>query len=301
MLLFAYVERHGRPDIIHAHAAVFGGAVAIELADELGIPVVLTEHSTGFARNAYAKWQLQLAGKAFAGASSLIAVSPSLCELLTHRFPRTQGRWQWIPNVVARRFETRNRPARPSRSVRFLNIGLMTEKKGQFDLLSAFHRILQDELAAELWFVGDGKIRPELEARAKALGLGEKVRFLGLVPPEDIPAIMQNVDALVISSHYETFGVVAAEALMGGLPVVATRCGGPECIVGEGDGVLVPPRQPDALARAMQSVGNKLSAYDSESLAERAKARFAGPAVAAQLTETFNKVLSEYGTPVQVE
>jgi hypothetical protein len=61
-LLFKhYTEDNGKPDILHAHAAVFGGAAASELAAEFDIPLVLTEHSSGFSRKIYANWQLNLA------------------------------------------------------------------------------------------------------------------------------------------------------------------------------------------------------------------------------------------------
>src|SRR5680860_1886384 len=104
LLLRHYIVRHGKPDILHAHSVIFGGAVAVDLGREYGIPVVLREHSSGFARNSYASWQLKLARKGIAGACSLIAVSPSLGEILGKLFPFSKDQWHWVPNVVADRF-----------------------------------------------------------------------------------------------------------------------------------------------------------------------------------------------------
>jgi glycosyltransferase involved in cell wall biosynthesis len=129
---------------------------------------------------------------------------------------------------------------------------------------------------------------------AEASGVAHNVRFLGLVEPGKVPELLAKVDVMVVSSHYETFGVVAAEALMAGVPVVATRCGGPECIVEKGDGLLVPPKQPDELQKAMARVGLHLSDYSPRDIAARARARFSGPAVASRLTTEYENVLSSY-------
>jgi len=295
-LLRDYIKHQGKPDIIHAHAAIFGGVVAVDIAKEFDIPVVLTEHSTGFARGVYSPWQLKLAEKAIAGSRSRISVSPSLGELLGDQFASSKGLWKWIPNVVADRFKTPDNFAPEDRPVRFLNLALMTTKKGQFDLVKAFHSVIESGLTAELWLAGDGPIRAELEEQAADLGIAEKVRFLGLIAPEKVPQLLSEIDVMVVSSHYETFGVVAAEALTAGVPVIATRCGGPECIVQEGDGLLVPPKQPLVLGQAIQQLGEELSSYNRRGIADRAKDRFSGPAVAARLTEEYEHVLSGEGS-----
>jgi|SRR5690554_367628 len=292
-LLNRYVKENGRPDILHAHAAIFGGAAGAELAAEFNIPLVLTEHSTGFARDAYTGWQLKLAEAAMARAGSCVAVSPSLATLLTDKFPLSGANWKWIPNVVADRFLTSNRmPEDNLRPIRFLNLALMSEKKGQRDLLEAFSKLAEGVEAVELWLAGDGPLRPELEDIAANSGLLEKVRFLGLVEPGEVPGLLGEVDVMVVSSHYETFGVVAAEALMAGLPVVATRCGGPECIVEEGDGLLVPPKDPEALFKAMSEIMEDLPRYDPQLIAHRARERFSSNAVARKLSDEYESVIN---------
>lgn len=294
-LMADYVREHGKPDIIHAHSAILGGAAAVKLGKEWSIPVVLTEHSSGFARNIYMKWQMRLATEAATDSRSCISVSPALGELLAEKLVATDVAWRWIPNVVADRFGSPVRKPIKARPLRFLSLALMTENKGQKDLLKAFRQVANAGISAELWLAGDGPIRSELEQLAIDLGIADQVRFPGLISPDDVPALLQEADVMVISSHYETFGVVAAEALMAGLPVIATRCGGPECIVGEGDGLLVPPKQPEALAEAMVQVGSNLDNYDPKEIASNAKARFSGPAVAEQLTKEYVRVLSDNG------
>jgi len=290
-LLKRYIKENGKPDILHAHAAVFGGAAGAELAEKFDIPLVLTEHSTGFARGVYKNWQLKLAETAIGCARTCIAVSPSLGTLLTEQFPLSDGKWKWIPNVVADRFSAPVESLKKQRPVRFLNLALMTEKKGQRDLLEAFVMLVNGGVDAELWLAGDGPIRAELEALAESSGVLDRVKFLGLVAPGDVPGLLGKVDVMVVSSHYETFGVVAAEALMAGLPVIATRCGGPECIVQEGDGVLVSPQKPGELQVAMSQLSEHLSDYVPADIAKRARERFSGVAVAEKLSNVYADVL----------
>lgn len=98
---------------------------------------------------------------------------------------------------------------------------------------------------------------------------------------------------MVISSHFETFGVVAAEALCSGVPVISTRCGGPECIVEEGDGLLVPVADPEALAEAMQALASAPERCQRKNIAQRAQQRFSGQAVAHALTAIYQDALSQ--------
>jgi len=300
-LLERYLAEQGKPDLIHAHAAIHGGAVAAEWGKRLGVPVVLTEHSSGFARGVYRGWRLNLARKAARRAAERIAVSPELGRLLREQIGADAGTWQWIPNVVGPRFygtaAARTADGAGRGAVRLLNLAGMKENKGQSDLIRAFAKAFPAPSAVELYIGGDGPIRERLEAEAKRAEVTDRVWFLGAVPPEEVPSLLSTVDVMVVPSHYETFGVVAAEALMAGVPVLATRCGGPECIVGSGDGLLVPPRDPDALAAALEEMVEQLSDYDPSAIAARAAERFSGPAVARQLGQVYDRVLAGGAIP----
>ena len=187
-LMADYVREHCKPDIIHAHSVILGGAAAAKLGNEWNIPVVLTEHSSGFARDIYMAWQLRLAAEAATASRSCISVSPALGELLAEKLTGTNTEWKWIPNVVADRFGSPVHEPLGERPIRFLNLALMTDNKGQKDLLRAFNQAVNDGVLGELWLAGDGPIRSELENLAKELGVLDKVRFRGLIPPDEVPA-----------------------------------------------------------------------------------------------------------------
>jgi glycosyltransferase involved in cell wall biosynthesis len=108
---------------------------------------------------------------------------------------------------------------------------------------------------------------------------------------DEVREEMQACDAFVLSSHYETFGIVLVEALAFGKPVVATCSGGPECIVHEGNGLLVPVHDEVALGNAMNILRLNLSRYDPEVIRNDCIARFGPRAVIDQLTSLYQEVL----------
>lgn len=293
----SYVREHGMPDIIHAHSVLYAGAAAVDLGRSHRIPVVLTEHSSGFARNLFRPWQIRLASAAAAAAEFRIAVSPALGKLL-HR--ELGSAWEWVPNVVGKRFENwsihENRGL--GRSLRILNIGVMNKNKGQLNLLKAFSLVHKELKNTELWFAGDGPLRTELERMSASFRLDGRVKFLGMIEPDNIPQLLANADVVVVASRYETFSVVAAEALIMGKPVVATRCGGPECIVGADDGLLVDPEIPDSLGAALVQIVRNLEHYSSANIARRARLRFGTNEVARQLTEIYETLVVRYKTGI---
>ncbi len=146
----------------------------------------------------------------------------------------------------------------------FGSVGQIAERKGQAGLLDAFAHALNSIPNALLLIVGtplfehDRNYAAGLKSRVRDLGLEEKVRFLG--QRKDIPALMHALDVFVLNSANETFGLVLAEAMACGTPVIATRGGGVSEIVTDGQtGRLVDYGNREALARAMVELANNKS------------------------------------------
>ena len=124
----------------------------------------------------------------------------------------------------------------------------------------ALPRILADRPDAVAWIVGDGPLRPAVEAAVAEAGLRARVRFLGL--RKDIPSVLSASDVLVHSSLREGLPRVVLEALAVGTPVVATAVGGvPDAVTDGVSGLLVPPEDPAALAGAvLATLGDRAGA-----------------------------------------
>lgn len=126
-------------------------------------------------------------------------------------------------------------------------------EKGYDTLLEALPALCRHLPDLTVWVAGGGPLEAGYRARASTLGLSERVRFLGF--RHDLPDLISAADVLVLPSLAEAFGLVAAEALYLGVPVVASRVGGIPEIVDDGvDGLLVPPGDANALSAALLRV-----------------------------------------------
>lgn len=135
---------------------------------------------------------------------------------------------------------------------------------------------------------------PQLARLARSLG--ERVRFLGSLPHHRLPLYFSAADVTVVPSFYESFGLVAAEALACGCPVVASRVGGLAEVVQHGrDGLHIPPRDPDALADALSWLlrhPDRAAAMGRHGAASAAR-RFAWPNVARVLDRLYTEVTAD--------
>jgi len=128
------------------------------------------------------------------------------------------------------------------------------EQKGVDVLLKSLPLILSQHKVV-LNVIGTGPRLTQYQALAGELGVAEQVRFLGFVDHEEMPRHYQQADLLVLPSRRESFGLVLAEAMACGLPVVATTAGAISEVVEDGrTGILVPPGDPVALAHAITSL-----------------------------------------------
>jgi len=130
------------------------------------------------------------------------------------------------------------------------SIGVLEERKGHSVLLEAAATLKRQGMKLRIRIAGDGSLRQSLEQDAVRLGLQDDVQFSGFV--SDTPAFLADVDVFVVPSLFEGLGVAALEAMAAGKAVIATRVGGLAWSVVDGmTGMLVPPRDPEALAGAI--------------------------------------------------
>jgi sugar transferase (PEP-CTERM/EpsH1 system associated) len=129
-------------------------------------------------------------------------------------------------------------------------VGRFAEPKGYSYLLEAMVELRNQNANIRALLVGDGPLRPAMEEKAEALGLSDTVVFTGI--RRDVPEILALLDVFVLPSLWEGLPIALLEAMAAGLPVVATRVGGvPEVVVDGATGLLVPPRAPEALSKAI--------------------------------------------------
>ena len=286
-LAHRYVDRRGVPDVIHAHSARWAGAAAARMSDALGVPYVLTEHFSGFQRGSILPWRRPLVDRGLRHARGLAAVSTGLKEALTARDGIVSQNVAIHPNPVRASFFTRPPEGRPSSPpFRFVTVAGLNPRKNIGGLLEAFAKAFGASSGASLTIVGEGPRRAALEGQARRLGVEERVAFRGRQDRSGVREALWDAHAFVLPSRHETFGVALVEAMATGLPVVATRSGGPEDIVTKEAGLLVPPAAPVALAEALRTIRTRGDAYDAECIRAHATGRY-GPEPFVRRTQSF--------------
>lgn len=286
-----YVRDHGTPDIIHAHSMNHAGILAQQIHAKTGIPFVLTEHSSTYARKLIRNWQRPAMLQSAQQCSARIAVSKDFCRLLETEYGGLD--WQYIPNSLSPAFirpvDLANKPK--NADFTFCSVAHLNYNKGFDILLPAFAEALKTHPDLKLKIGGTGLIASQLHNLAAELGLENSVEFLGGLQNDQVLDLMFRSDAFVLASRNETFGVVFIEALSQGLPVAATRCGGPQTIINENNGILVPVGDVQALAGALVSLYENRGRYDAQTLRADCLSEFGEEAVVRQITAVYETIL----------
>ncbi|MBM3778753.1 MAG: glycosyltransferase family 4 protein [Acidimicrobiia bacterium] len=286
-LLDHYTRRFGRPDIVHAHEILWGGVAARAAWQQTGVPYVVTEHSGEYGMAGIAPWKSPYVRSVMRDASAMIGVSAALLATLDTIGPMVAP--AVVPNVVDTGFfrPTEDRPA--DGPYRFVSIAFQLRDKGVDTLLRAFAAAFPHPSGVLLDLGGAGRDQPAFETLARELGIRERVRWLGALTREQVRDALQRADGFALCSRYETFGVTLVEAMAAGLPVVATRCGGPQDFVHDGVGRLVAVDDDKGAAAAMQALVHDRAAWRAQAPAIRrfAVERFGEAAVVERLRTVY--------------
>ena len=254
----ARIVRRHKVDLIQAH--LLGSSVYGALAGMLtATPVVATFHGAVDISP-----DERLVGVKFGainrGAGRIVAVSESLRRDIAERTPLDAAKTTVIYNAVEAQHYARARSSRLRQAFGWSETDLIVGCLGNVRPAKGYDLLLQAAAglrAAPLRFVIAGQGKPGLYDRLLAqrarLGLEDRVQFLGFVA--DAPEFLSNLDMFLLPSTSEGFSISTIEAMAAGLPVLATRCGGPEEILTHGEtGLLVEKGSSRALVEGLQTL-----------------------------------------------
>ncbi len=289
-----YVSRFGKPDIIHAHCALFAGHLACYISQREQIPFVVTEHSSLFANQSMSSANTKISENVFYKAQKRISVSNSLRILIEKKYPKS-GKWMVIPNLVNDMFFKEPLPDanHTNKSLKLLNIAAMNPNKRQKLLLESLAICRKLGLRnVSLTIAGEGPELRNLERQVRSLDLEGTVCFKGLVARKEVPKLMTNHDCLVSTSKNETFGLVVAEALATGLHCISTNSGGPLDIIGSEDGCIVMNDSPESFANAILHFSNskKKNLLLRQQLRDNCRLRFGSEVISNSLIQQYEDV-----------
>jgi glycosyltransferase involved in cell wall biosynthesis len=291
-----YHRRYGKPDVILAHSAIWAGCAAGILSEKYGIPCLITEHRGIFLmRDSLLRKQLHgfyrpLLHDAFGRADRIILVSDGMKRGIFEIDPGLEKKVKVIPNMVNGDFFSFPEKEREPDPFVFIWAGRLVPLKRVDLLIDAFTGLSAgSDRPVKLRVLGKGPEKERLEERAAELGM--PVEFTGRLRREDLRTAMQEAHCFVLASEYESFGAVLIEAMATGLPVIATRCGGPESIVDAGSGYLIEPGNKDALLDAMQRMIKGYSGFNQQKIRESCLARFGSRELSVQYLDIFRELI----------
>lgn len=282
----AYTTQYGKPDVIHAHSALYGGWAAAHIRAARGVPTVLTEHLSTLVRGLTFPDQIGRVRFVLNNMDRVLAVSPVLAERLQRIAPGTTV--DLIGNIVDAELFTLAPPP-PMPPFAFALIANLNPNKGVDLMLRAFAGAFRGQQVI-VRIAGDGAERQKLEGLAGELGIREQVEFLGRIPREAVRDLLHRTHALISSSYIETFGLTIVEAFASGRPVVATLSGGADALIDENNGLLVPAGNVDTLSAALRTMTETYARYDAEVIRADCLSRYSEAVIVQQLEAIYESV-----------
>ncbi len=243
----------GRPELIHAHVLIDGGIVAMRLARQLGVPFVVSCHSSRYLEGE--TWRDRpldywLANRAARKVFALLPVSKALANGL--RKTGMKARLEVVPNLVDRTHFSPPDQLPDQQGFRLLHLSDFSWQKRLDVLMVAFDLARQKDKSLRLTIAGNGDPDLVKELLTRHPEAAKAITLEGELSQSEVVKRMREHDLFVLSSEVETQGIVLTEALCCGLPVVTTDCGGPADLgLMPEDGTIVPVNDPRALATAI--------------------------------------------------
>lgn len=281
-----YVKIKGRPDVIHAHVAVPAGYAAAYIGKKYGIPVIVTEHAFRHFSYPEAKEFVDFVIEN----TRFTCVSEYLRTMLREKHNISA---EVLANVVDT--SVFSKPKKPCNDevFRLVTVSALRPGKCVDDTIKAL-RMLRDsgEIGKfEFTVVGNGEAEYIYRQAMDDLNMNDCVKFVGRKTPEEASEYLSRADALVIASNIETFGIPAIEALAAGVPVVTTRCKGPEGFLDERCAEFCEIENPEDLARAIKRMYDRKGTFDEDYLRSVAD-RFGSKAIANQAFKMYKELVN---------
>lgn len=278
-----------RITLLHAHGSVWAGIWCAIAGRRYNIPVLVTEHSSGFPRQSYPYATRRVVRLVLPRVTALLPVTKNLGAHLRQYAPLVPQ--HVVPNCVNhRRFAPAPLP-RPLEPLRILYVGSFVQVK-RVDLLLQACAILRRTRSIRLRLVGTGPLREQLQRQAAQLGLEGCTTFVGQLSPSAVRDEMRAAHLVALSSEWESQPCVLIEAMLSGRPVVAPEVGGIPEMVHSDSGVLFEAGSSEDLARAMEQIAQSLSGFDPQATAGCARQGHSYESVGRQLGDLYQRYAS---------
>jgi glycosyltransferase involved in cell wall biosynthesis len=276
---------------------MWAGYAASLIRRKHGVPYIINEHRGRFAvlsKEAEAmlnKTYSPLLEAAYQGAGRIVAVSGAL-QYGIRKYVLEDRELLVIPNLVDTEFFSLPAP-RVQDPFIILSIGRLVHEKGMDLLIEAFDLFAEDHPDTELRIVGEGPLEEALKDMASRSNHPSRITFVGYVSPESIREELHFANVLAVANRIEAFGVVYVEAMATGLPVIATKTGGPESIIPSYAGFLADCESVPSIFVGLQNIHSNYHRYDPKKIRRHVEKNFSKKAVINSFRNVIQEALNE--------
>jgi glycosyltransferase involved in cell wall biosynthesis len=274
-LIHRHVKEYGKPDLVFLHVALKAGIVGLYLKIFRGWRYVLAEHWTLFSRKEKFQklnpFSRLLILRIINQAEIIFPDSEDLGRRMLQFCPSMK--FQYVPNVVDSSIFYHDPEKETTQRRRFIHVSNMNYQKNPEGILRAFMESAKSLPDWDLWMVGP--ISDELMALVNEhIEYRGRIEFTGLVPYNEVAALVRKSHCLVMFSRYENQPCAIAEALCCGVPVISTDVGGISEIVNPSNGLLIHPDHEDLFSSMLIQMDEKYELFKKPEIAEAAIKKF---------------------------
>ncbi len=289
------MQKNGKADALHLHVIWPAAVAVLPLLDELKIPLIISEHWSGYLPEDgnYKGVVLKNISKRIAEkAEHITAVSQKMIDAMkAHGLGKS---FSILPNAVdTKHFHFKSKTS-DSEAIRLLHVSMLVDREKNVSGLLRVMKELEVHPEVSLDIIGDGPERIALVEAARQSGiLNKSVFFRGFYKAEEIANAMQNADALIMFSNFEGMPVTIIEAQCCGLPVIATNVGYIPNMVNSSQGILVDPINESGLKNAVLEFLKKQDSFDRAKIGAEATGKYSLIAVANELKNLYASILTK--------
>ncbi len=255
-LFLQYVEKHGMPDLLWVQAIPNAGYLGWHLHKKYGIPYFIHEHLTMYHKQILSPLFVHRIKNIINDSLYCAAVSESLRLAILKQIDVAENKISVVHNPIGFQFISPVISCDSKTPFTFISISYLNSRKCVDSIILALAILHSEGYEVELIIIGDGSERQKLETLTAELNLQNVVKFLGMQNREQVREHLQNANAFVAASKYETFGVALVESLACGLPAATTCTGIAEYIINDANGALADSTAPDDIVKAMRVILN---------------------------------------------
>lgn len=256
--------------IIHAHGAVLNGTLAYLIGKKLNVPFIVTEHTGPYSRILNSWVKSRISKFIFNKAAKVLVVSNhQKNEVLKLGISTEKVEVSYNP-VSTETFKVDT----TSNAKNIVFVSRLDEFKGGLRTLKSFHKISTNHPDYKLTIVGEGEEFKAIKGYITTHQLQDRVTLKGTLTKPEIATVYAASSFLVFPSRFETFGLVVAEALAAGLPVVCTNQTAPKEFVNYKNGILVEPDSIDEIGQAMEQLIKDRNKYNATEIRQQIEDRF---------------------------